>query len=106
VKHTIVARDDGFRLGRLVWNDETGEVDGDHTKASDLADAIGNGPMTVPSPFGDLNLADPAHDPSDFLTALRHVVFWPLHIELPASLSNVAPTPYPPPPHGLDGVIY
>ena len=59
-------------------------------------------------PWGSLELADPAHDPSDFLTALRSVVLFASHIELPESLADVTPTPFPRPPRdfGADGVDY
>ena len=103
----IVARDAGFREARLVWDDRTGAVAGDHSRAAELAAAIADGQLIVPCPWGSVELADPAHDPSDFLTALRHYVWWPLHVVLPDSLANVTPTPFPEPPvpYG-EGVVY
>lgn len=104
MKHSIIAR----RLvgtAEIVWDDVTGEVSGDHPQAAELALAIGNGPMIANCPWGSVTLADPAHDPADFLTALRFVVAWPLDVELPESLASVEPTPYPPAPGGEMGDV-
>ena len=97
MKHTITARDTGYREAVIVWDDETGTVEGDHSQVGELAAALANPPMPVhfPHPPGTFHLVDPAHDAADFLTALRAVVFWPLAVELPESLSDVTPTPYP-----------
>ena len=95
MKHMIVTRDGVLKQARIVWDDETGTVEGDHSKAPDLAAAIGNGPMPLRRD-GSAELADPAHNPADFLTALRIILFLgPKDIELPDSLSGVTPTPIP-----------
>lgn len=104
MKHTIVAREPGG-TAEIVWDDATGEVTGNHSQAAELALAIASPPLECRCPWGFVSLADPAHDPADFLTALRSIVSWPLHVVLPQSLADVEPTPYPPAPGGAMGDV-
>ena len=104
MKHTIIAQEP-VGTAEIVWDDVTGEVGGDHPQAAELALAIGSAPMTAYCPWGSVTLQDPAHDAADFLTALRFVVAWPQHVELPESLAHVEPTPYPPAPDGAMGDV-
>lgn len=111
MKHTITVRDTGNREAVIVWDDEAGTVEGDHSQVGELNEAFASPPMPIhfPHPPGTFELADPAHDAADFLTALRAVVFQPSRIELPESLADVTPTPYPDPPPmpgGADEVHY
>lgn len=104
MKHTIIARD-LVGTAEIVWDDVTGEVTGNHRQAAELALAIADAPMMAYCPWGAVELRDPAHDPADFLTALRSVVAWPLDIDLPESLVDTEPTPYPPAPGGAMGDV-
>lgn len=103
--HRIMApdRSAGRELRAIVWNDETGEVTGDHENASWIAARLA-GPMPV-STVGDYRpnfiLADPAHAPADFLALILDIAevgvsssgppLWGVH--LPESLRGVEPTP-------------
>ena len=100
MKHTIIARD-LVGTAEIVWDDVTGEVTGNHRQAAELALAIADAPMTAHCPWGAVELRDPAHDPADFLTALRYIVPRSLDIDLPESLADVEPTPYPAAPGGV-----
>lgn len=111
MKHTIIAKDGVLKQARIVWDDEAGTVEGDHSEAPRLAAAIGDGPMPLDRD-GSAELADPAHNPADFLTALRIILVRGANdIELPDSLSGVTPTPIPSRPSdvfwplGIAGVV-
>ena len=104
MRHTIVAREN-VGTAETVWDDVAGTVTGHHSQAAERALAIGNPPMMAYCPWGSVTLQDPAHDAVDFLTALRAVVWWPQHVELPDSLATVEPTPYPPAHGGAMGDI-
>ena len=99
MKHTIVAPA-LVGTAEIVWDDGAGEVTGNHAKVAELALFLAEGRPTAHCPWGAVELRDPAHDPSDFLTALRYVVPMAMHIQLPESLAAVEPTPYPPAPGG------
>ena len=84
---------------RIVWNDETGEVAGDHSRVADVRDTIARAERDgiLPAMSGHWPLRDPRHDPRDFLVAL----LWPeppiaedMPDWLPPSLRDVAPTPF------------
>ena len=84
----------------LVWDDETGEVSGDHGDAEEVRRTLALGYVTEITTRRPL--ADPAHDPAEFLVALGHVPDgWrlmpggPLHHLLPPSLRGVEPAPRP-----------
>ena len=77
MKHTIMCPD-RFRDGEprsIVWDDETGEVSGDHSEVPDIRDTMARAERDgfLPEPTGHFVLRDPRHDPGDFLTAL----LWP-----------------------------
>ena len=82
--------------GAIVWNDETGEVTGDHGDVPsvrlwlDVAERDGH----LLGEEGRVNLRDPRHDPADFLA----VLVWSIRgfyerLELPPALRGVKPTP-------------
>ena len=104
MRHTITAPEP-VGTAEIVWDDVTGEVSGNHRQAAELALTIGSGPMIANYPWGSVTLRDPAHDPADFLTALRFVVAVGHKVELPESLASIEPTPYPPAPGGAMGDV-
>ena len=95
--HTIRYRDWRHDEPRtIVWNDETGEVSGDHGDVPDIcrrlewAEREGH----LLDEGGGVDLRDPRHDPADFLA----VLVWPNEssyerLELPPALRGVKPTP-------------
>lgn len=102
MRHVITAMDTGFVPATIVWDDVAGTVSGDHSRVPVLAETIGSAPVLARCAWGHVELVDPAHDPRDFLTALGQCVWWQSHIELPESLADVEPTPFPEPPGGPD----
>ena len=100
-KHTIMFPDwmVGRELRSIVWDDEAGAVEGDHS-CLDLIREI----FAEPTPYviGDVaaywTLEDPAHNPADFLTVLSRHIDWrvledPLRSTLPPVFDGVEPTP-------------
>ena len=103
--HTIRHRDWRHDEPRtIVWNDETGEVSGDHGDVPDirmwLEKAERDGHLLGEE--GRLNLRDPRHDPADFLAVLvwDNGGFYE-RLELPPALRAVKPTPMIRPPPGV-----
>ena len=77
--HTITLPDwmRGDELRSILWDDEAGTVDGDHSLVPDFRRVFdAPKPVTVGDPGGTWDLHDPAHDVVEFLTHLG-VVFWP-----------------------------
>ena len=106
--HTIRYRDWRHDEPRtLVWNDETGEVSGDHGDVPvilhDMERAVREGLL---GEEGGLDLRDPRHDPADFLAVLVWVngSFYE-RLELPSALRAVKPTPMIRPPPMPPGVV-
>ena len=100
-KHTLMIPD--FMVGRelrsIVWDDEAGAVEGEHSQLYRLRDVLA---ATPPYVIGDIaetwTLEDPAHDPADFLAALAHllhsdVLSDPLRSTLPPVFDGVEATP-------------
>ena len=100
VKH-LLSIPDRSRSGEratVVWDDEAGTVDGDHSDAdrphglrARLAEPF---PIRIPAHVGPWVLRDPAHDPADFLgllVALMPRVPWTA-ADLPPALRSVEPT--------------
>ena len=95
--HTIRYRDWRHDEPRtIVWNDETGEVAGDHGDVPAilmwLDEAERDGLLLGEE--GGLHLRDPRHDPADFIALL----VWENggryeRLELPPALRGVKPTP-------------
>ena len=84
---------------RILWNDETGEVAGEHSRVADVRDTLAPAERDGTAMSGHWPMRDPRHDPRDFLVAL----FWPgapvaeaMPDWLPPSLRDVAPTPFVP----------
>lgn len=114
--HTITCRDwdeDDVKRRRIIWNDETGEVSGDHSKVPGLRRALAHaargGRLHLLIEGGYLDPRDPLHDPADFLA----LMLFPyvnrsdlLDLDLPPALRGIEPTPMrspgPPPP----GAVY
>ena len=82
---------------RILWNDQTGDVSGEHHDVPRLRERMARAVRDgyLPSMCGHWPLRDPRRDPSDFLVVLiwtgRYDVDW-----LPPSLRDVAPTPFVP----------
>ena len=67
----------GRELRSIVWDDEAGTVGGDHFSVAWLRAVFeAPKPITVGDAGRTWDLADPAHDPAEFLVLL-HLVFWP-----------------------------
>ena len=96
--------------GELIWDDEAGTVEGDHYQAAYINEWIAEGgiPLDLSGDGRSLILADPLHDPRDFLWLLPDKMWEePLRSTLPAILLEVEPTPFAlskPPIIVVDGV--
>ena len=95
-RHTIKYRDwsRGDEPRRIVWDDEAGEVSGDHVEVPSiqayLADAVRDGRLA--DDWGSVALRDPRHDPAEFLTVLLWAVggtFRYAEVDLPPSLRGI-----------------
>ncbi|MYF98470.1 hypothetical protein F4212_04950 [Candidatus Poribacteria bacterium] len=101
--HTITIPDwqRGDELRSIVWDDEAGTVNGEHSLVPDLRRFFdAPKPITVGDPGGTWDLRDPAHNPVEFLTLLG-VVFWPvlgepLRSTMPAVFDGIK-VPWPDP---------
>lgn len=84
----------GDELRSIVWDDEAGTVEGDHSKVAEFRRVFAaDKPVTIGDPGGTWDLDDPAHDPVQFLTLLGNV-HWPaldepLRSTLPAVFDGV-----------------
>ena len=81
---------------RILWDDETGEVSGDHHDVPDIREQMDRAERDgfLPAMSGHWKLRDPRHDPRDFLV----VLFWPGDVDaelLPPAL-RVEPAPFIP----------
>ena len=99
-KHTIMFPD--WMVGReprsIVWDDEAGTVEGDHSQLDSIREAFAE-----PTPYiiGDVahywTLDDPAHNPADLLTVLSLLVDWQAfddpRLVLPPVFDGVERTP-------------
>ena len=91
---------------RIVWDDEAGTVDGDHSDVPFLRVVLaGPFPHVSGCEAGSLTLRDLAHDAADFLGAVARYVDMNVADQppLPPALRDVVPTPpaaWPPPPPG------
>ena len=82
---------------RVLWDDETGEVSGEHSQVPDIRDTMDRAERdgVLPHIAGHWKLRDPRRDPRDFLV----VLFWtgcpPLDLPdwIPPAL-RVEPTPF------------
>ena len=107
-KHTIMFPD--WRRGReprrIVWDDEAGTVEGDHSQISLIREALDEPiPLVLNDEAATWTIEDPAHDPTDFLTMLSLLVDWQAfdgaRLTLPPVFSGLEPalgvvTPCPP----------
>lgn len=109
--HTIKYRD--WRVGEpraFVWNDETGEVSGDHGNVPSLRRLMERAERDghLLSEGGRLDVRDPRHDAADFLALLMWEVggdFKFRRVVLPPALRGVEPTRGRAPPY-REGVVY
>ena len=97
--HTIMYPD--WRVGRdlrsIVWDDEAGTVEGDHSQIDLIREALDEPiPLVLDDEAAVWTLEDPAHDPADFLTLLSLLVDWqplrPPRLTLPPVFTGVEPT--------------
>lgn len=86
----------GRELRSILWDDEAGTVSGDHSRVAWIAGLFAEPkPVRIGGTGHFWDLADPAHDPSEFL-ALIHYIYWPaldepLRSTLPPVFDGVAP---------------
>lgn len=67
----------GRELRSIVWDDQAGTVDGDHSVVDSFRRVFdADKPVTVGDPGCAWDLTDPAHDPAQFLAVLWSV-YWP-----------------------------
>ena len=100
-KHTLMIPDSrvGRELRSIVWDDEAGTVEGEHSKLDRLRKALAEPtPLVIHGIAVTWTFAAPAHDPADFLALLgrridRHVLGDPLRSTLPPVFDGVEPTP-------------
>ena len=50
MRHTITVRDTGCRDAVIVWDDEAGTVEGNHSQVGELNEALANPPMAAHFP--------------------------------------------------------
>ena len=78
----------------IVWDDETGEVSGDHSDVPDIGGRLDSAARDgfLPAMCGHWDLRDPRHDAEDFLV----VLFWPgsVRAELLPPALRVKPAPF------------
>ena len=91
----------GRELRSIIWDDEAGTVEGDHSKVAEFRRVFAaDKPVRIGNPGGKWDLVDPAHDPAEFLAVLR-ILYWPaldepLRSTLPAVFDGVKlPAPMP-----------
>lgn len=84
----------GRELRSIVWDDETGTVEGDHFSVHWFRHVFdAPKPFTVGDEGGTWDLVDPAHDPAEFLVLIQEA-YWPaldepLRSTLPAVFDGV-----------------
>ena len=93
----------GRELCTIVWDDEAGTVDGDHSAIEESIRPTFERPkpVTVGDEGGTWDLHDPAHDPVEFLILLGQAVWWrvleePLRSTLPAVFDDIEIPPAKP----------
>ena len=96
-KHTIMLPD--FMVGRdlrsIVWDDEAGTVEGDHSQLDVIRRVFAAPtPHVIHDIAASWTLAAPAHDPADFLAVLALDIDWrvledPLRSTLPPVFDGV-----------------
>ena len=80
---------------RILWDDEAGEVSGDHSDVPRLRETLARAELDghLPHMEGRWPMRDPRRDPAEFVVAL----FWPgspRMDELPPSLRGVEPAAF------------
>ena len=92
--------DAGDEPRRVYWDDETGEVSGDHSRVPDIRDTMARAVRDgyLPQMHGHWDLRDPRRNSAEFLV----VLFWPgppliddEDIQLPPAL-RIEPAPFTP----------
>lgn len=98
-RHTIMFPD--FMVGRdlrsIVWDDEAGAVEGDHSQLDVIREALARPtPLVLHDIAASWTLEDPAHDPADFLSLLSSIDWRVLRDDvrstLPPVFDGVEPT--------------
>lgn len=75
----------------ILWDDETGEVSGDHSDVPAIRAALERGELR--DVFGRCVLRDPRGS-ADFVAALYHASATAFDLVLPPALRGVEPTPW------------
>lgn len=96
MKHTIQYPNwkYGEELSTIVWDDEAGTVEGDHPHVPDLQWICErDGPYVISRQWGVLHLADVAHNPQHFISALSDPFDGevPTNAVLPDALKGIEP---------------
>ena len=99
--HTIMFPDysRGDEPRAIVWDDETGEVSGDHVELPDILYYMEKAARDghILDEMGRLDVRDPRHDPADFLAVFDYAiggVFKFERADLPPALRGVESTPW------------
>ena len=88
----------GRELRSIVWDDEAGTVEGEHSQLDGLHWALAEPtPLVLHNIAASWTLDDPAHDPADFLALLGQIIDWrvledPLRSTLPPVFDGVEGT--------------
>ena len=88
----------GRDLRSIVWDDEAGTVEGDHSQIDRIREALARPtPLVLHDIAASWTLEDPAHNPADFLSLLSRLIDWrvlrvPLRSTLPPVFDGVEPT--------------
>ena len=95
-QHTIMFPDImvGRELRSIVWDDEAGTVEGEHSRLDRIREALAEPtPLVIPSIAASWTLNDPAHDPADFLALLYRRIDDRAVRNLPPVFDGIEPTP-------------
>ena len=100
-KHTLMIPDImvGRELRSIVWDDEAGTVEGDHSRLDRIRELLAEPtPYVIRDVAAYWTLDAPAHNPADFLALLSRHIDWriledPLRSTLPPVFDGVEATP-------------
>ena len=88
----------GDELRTIVWDDESGTVQGDHELVPELQADLSLGVVVLAFPWGTLDAEDARHSAADFLAVLAQHLGSLDDVQL-GDLAGVTPTRLPYPAH-------